>query len=425
MNAQRTSGRLAGGTAWSAAVPDQWNGVMVSDADLTDFRSHADFDAWCLHSGYAIVRTSREPAAWQVDRMLANRHEVHDLFARQYGAAATVVATGESLGGMVSRAIAERDADLADAAVAMNGGGSGTIGLWNAKQDAAFAVRVLLAPSDGVDLVAAVAAAEDNAAGRARATLAAALAMQPTWSNPDLARPEPDDILGQAAAMRSSLGFGLAPGIRADVERLAGGVFAGNEHVDYTELGRRLGRRRSIVDALYERAGISVDADLNALDGAERIATDAAAVRWAEAGVWSGHLRMPLVTLYAIGDPAAVPEEERAYQNTVEKSTVQKGGAESMLDEVYLDAAGHCRFTVGERAVAVERALQALSGDRPPASPALLNESATAIDGEGPTWGALPATRHASFVDYEPDDYIRPWDRWDIAAASAKENVQC
>jgi pimeloyl-ACP methyl ester carboxylesterase len=359
--------------------------------------------------------------------MLANRHEVHELFTKRFGTPNTVVATGESLGGMVSRAIAERHTDLADAAVAMNGGGSGTIGLWNAKQDAAFAVRVLIAGSDntgsdntgsgGTDLVESLTAAQSSPAGRARATLAAALAMQPTWSDPDAVRPADEDFLAQAAAMRSSLAFGLAPGIRAEVERLASGVFAGNEDVDYADLGCRLGRRRAVVDDAYERAGISLDADLASLDAAPRISTDPAAVRWAERGAWSGELLMPVVTVYAIGDPAAVPEEEGAYHRTV-----QRGGSTDRLEEVYLDAAGHCRFTVGERAVAVERAIQQIDGATRSASaqratPTELNAMAASIDAEHAPGKTANTSRRAAFVDFEPEPYLRPHDLWDVAAA--------
>lgn len=443
MSQATASGRLVDGTAWRAIVPEEWGGVVISDADLTDSVSHTAFDEWCLREGMAIVRTSREPAAWQVDRMLSNRHEVHELFTKRFGTPKTVVATGESLGGMVSRAIAERDEGLADAAIAMNGGGSGTIGLWNAKQDAAFAVRVLIAKRDGADrdgadrdgcgLVESLAAAESSPAGRARATLAAALAMQPTWSDPDTARPAHDDLLAQAAVMRSSLGFGLAPGIRAEVERLAGGVFAGNEDVEYADLGCRLGRRRAVVDAAYERAGISLEADLASLDAAPRIVTDPAAVRWAERGAWSGDLLMPLVTVYAIGDPAAVPEEEGAYQRTVER-----GGSSERLDELYLDAAGHCRFTIGERAVAVERAIQHIEGvdiagqhsdskhsagkhSAARATPAELNARAALIDAQHTTQPSdaadRPAQRHAAFVEFEPEPYLRPHDLWDAVAA--------
>jgi pimeloyl-ACP methyl ester carboxylesterase len=408
------------GTAWRAIVPQVWGGVMISDADLTDSVSHAAFDKWCLGEGMAIVRTSREPAAWQVDRMLSNRHDVHELFTKRFGRPKTVVATGESLGGMVSRAIAERGHGLADAAVAMNGGGSGTIGLWNAKQDAAFAVRVLIADRDGAgrdgaDLADSLAAADSSPAGRARATLAAALAMQPTWSDPDAPRPADDDLLAQAAAMRSSLGFGLAPSIRAEVERLAGGVFAGNEAVEYADLGCRLGRRRAVVDAVYERAGIRLEADLAALDAAPRITIDPAAVLWAERGAWSGELLMPLVTVYAIGDPAAVPEEEGAYHRTVER-----GGSTKRLEELYLDAAGHCRFTTGERAVAVERAMQLIDGQHidsqvnpGSAKPDELNARAALIDAQQPT------QRLAAFVEFEPEPYLRPHDLWDAAAAPA------
>jgi hypothetical protein len=404
MSGARHEGRLPDGTAWRAEVPENWDGVVIADADLTDQPAHAAIDRWCLAEGHAVVRSTREPAAWQVARTLENRRRIDELFRQRFGEPEAVVATGESLGGMVSRAIAERAPELADAALAMNGGGSGIIGLWNVKEDAGFALRTLLgggadpAASDG--LPGLLARAEDDAAGRARATLAAAFAMQPEWSDPDAPRPAADDLESAARAMRASLGFGLAPAIREHIEGLAGGVFAGNADVDYVALGGRLGRRRAIVERMYELAGLGLDDDLRRLDAADRTRPDPDAVRWAESGSWSGRLRMPLTTVYAIGDPAAVPEEEQAYRCAAERA-----GCSALLDEFFLDAAGHCRFTTGERAAAIRHALRRARGEAVAADPAVLQAEATAIDS-----AAGSAARAAAYVAYRPEPYLRPHD---------------
>lgn len=405
-------GTLEDGTAWRLRVPATWDGILVSDADLTDQPAHADVDRWYLGEGIAVVRTSREPAAWQVGRMIENRRRVHELVEGLLGAARTVVATGESLGGMVSRAVAERAPDLADAALAMNGGGSGLIGLWNAKEDAGFALRTLL--GDAHDLPSVLERAEADPAGRARATLAAAFAMQPTWSDPDSPRPDADDLDAQAAVMRSALGFGLAPAIRADVERLAGGVFAGNDDVVYAELAGRLGRRRAVVEAAYDRAGLRLDDDLAALDAAPRRAADPAARAWAESGSWSGRLQRPLLAVYAIGDPAAVPEEQRAYRD----AALRRGGA-GALHERYLDAAGHCRFTTGERGAAFRGALRLARGEAVGSIDELQQEACT-VDDAWAAGGRLRPERAAAFTDHEPDPYLRPHD---LAGAVADREV--
>jgi hypothetical protein len=100
---------------------------------------------------------------------------------------------------------------------------------------------------------------------------------------------------------------------------------------------------------------------------------------------------------------------------------------------LYLDAAGHCRFTIGERAVAVERAIQHIEGvdiagqhsdskhsdskhsagkhSAARATPAELNARAALIDAQQPT------QRLAAFVDFEPEPYLRPHDLWDAVAA--------
>lgn len=403
MSARREEGRLPDGTAWRLLVPSDWDGVLVSDADLTAQPAHADLDRWCLDERIAVVRTSREPAAWQVERMLDNRRRVHELVAAAVGSPRVVIAAGESLGGMVSRAIAERAPELADAAVVMNGGGAGLIGLWNAKEDAGFALRELVGGAAGLPELLERAAG--SAAGRARATLAAAFAMQPTWSDPQAPRPAPDDLDAQASAMRSTLGFGLAPGIRAEIERLAGGPFTGTAGVEYRALAARLGRRRRIVEHVYERAGLSLEDDLGRLDAASRTTPDADAVRWAESGSWRGHPRIPLVAVYAIGDPAAVPEEQSAY-----RAAAERGGGADRVEEYFLDAAGHCRFTTGERAAAISRALELVDGGARAASAAELQASARAADALHAERGGSVAERDAAYLEYDPDPYLRPHD---------------
>lgn len=400
MSAGHAEDRLPDGTAWRADVPNGWNGVVIVDADLTDQPAHADIDRWCLAERFAVVRSTREPAAWQVERTLENRRRIDALFRTRFGDPDLVVATGESLGGMVSRAVAERAPELADVALAMNGGGSGLIGLWNVKEDAGFALRVLAGGADANELPEVLDRAEADAAGRARATLAAAFAMQPVWSDPDAPRPAPSDLEAQARAMRRSLGFGLAPAIREHIESLAGGVFAGNVDVDYRALGGRLGRRRAVVEHVYERAGLALDDDLRALDSADRTVPHPDAVRWAESGSWSGRLRVPLVTVYAIGDPAAVPEEQRAHRDAAERA-----GAADLVDEFYLDAAGHCRFTTGERAAAIRHAVRRGRGEAAAAVPSDLQQEASAVDDALASTGRAPA-----YVAFEPDPYLRPHD---------------
>ena len=64
---------------------------------------------------------------------------------------------------------------------------------------------------------------------------------------------------------------------RVDQEKRAGGVFSWNRGVDYR---RQLGRsqRRSLVEELYHKAGLDLDADLARLDAGQRVEADPRAV---------------------------------------------------------------------------------------------------------------------------------------------------
>jgi hypothetical protein len=418
------SGRLADGTAWSAAVPASWNGVLVSDADLFDRPEDRGFDAWCLGAGMAIARTSREVTQWCVGRAIDNRAEVHGAIERRFGRPERVLVTGASLGGLVTRALMEQGAGLADAGVAMNGGGAGTVGLWNIKLDAAFALDVLLAGDadrapgavagrlrDPAHIGALVTRARQSAAGRARLVLAAALARQPVWSDPERPEPVPDDLRALADGMTSTLDLALAPAIRAAVEAEAGGVFSWNTDVDYAALVAGAGDRRAVVAQAYADAGLDPDDDVAALDAAPRIAADPAALAWAaDNRIWSGQLSGPVVTMYAIGDPAAVPEEEAAYARTVARA-----GRTELLQQLFLRAAGHCRYTTGEQAVAVRAALDALDGRTGHQSAAGRNRCADEIDEHLATEHGAPL-RPAAFFDFRPEEFPRPFDRFDARA---------
>lgn len=431
--ADRVAGRLADGTAWSAAVPESWNGVLVSDADLFGRPEDDAFDAWCLAEGMAVARTSREVTQWSVGRAIDNRAEVHRSVERRFGRPARVLATGASLGGLVTRALMEQGAGLADAGVAMNGGGAGTVGLWNIKLDAAFALDVLLAEdadrepvalagrlADPAHISALVSRARQSAEGRARLVLAAALARQPVWSEPGRPEPEPGDLGAMAAGMTSALDVALAPAIRGAVEAAAGGGFSWNIDVAYAALVARLGERQQVVIQAYADAGLDLDGDVAALDAAPRIAADPDALAWAaDNRIWSGELTGPVVTMYAIGDPAAVPEEEAAYARSVTRA-----GSAARLQQLFLRAAGHCRYTTGERAVAVLDALAALDGRQVHRSAADRTAVAAEIDLRLATEHG-PAARPPAFFDHRPEDFPRPFDRFDARDVRDKEAGTC
>lgn len=422
-------GRLADGTAWRIAVPRGWGGVLVSDADLHGGPQERALDDWCLQQGMAVARTSRDVSLWRVARAVDNRIAVHELLEGEFGRPARVVATGASLGGLMTRALVQDHPDLVDGGVAMNGGGAGTVAMWNVKLDAGLALDTLVGGEgqdpaqlrhrirDPAAVEALLARARQSAAGRARLALAAAFALQPVWSDPGTPEPAAGDLAAMADGMTSAMDSALAPFIVDQIESIAGGSFSWNTDVDYVQRAAGLGEREPVVRWAYEVAGLSLEDDVARLNDAARFDADPEALAWAERNrIWRGDLPVPIVTMYAVGDPAAVPEEEDAYARSVAAA-----GASDRLQQVFLRAAGHCRFTTGECAAAIEQLLATVERRPGLRSSAERNEFAADVD----KMSEHDAGRPAAFFDYRPGAFPRPYDHHDASAQSGTGAATC
>src|SRR5690606_12053334 len=134
---------------------------------------------------------------------------------------------------------------------------SGSVPMMNVALDGMFAVKTLLNPDiqivtpDDEDADRALAWRTVNEhmqtpRGRARLTLAAALAQIPDWTVSERA-PASSDIEGRQQEMLQSFLLGsMLP--RGDQERRAGGNFSWNVGVDYSELLERSGQRELVVE---------------------------------------------------------------------------------------------------------------------------------------------------------------------------------
>ncbi len=136
---------------------------------------------------------------------------------------------------------------------------------------------------------------------------------------------------------------------RQDQERRAGGVFSWNTGVDYAAQLQRSGRR-AMVEALYRKAGLSLDADLATLAAAPRIAAKTSAVDYMRRNYTpNGRPLVPVITLQAIGDGATSPSLQQAYIDAAPPR---------MAQGLWLDAAGHCGMSK-EAAITALRQLEA------------------------------------------------------------------
>ena len=408
--AGETRGPLPGGGDWVVEAPANWNGTVLlySHGYSPTLRPAEGAPGGqrevYLAQGYGLAASSYSQAGWALEQAQVDQWTALEAFTARYGKPRRVIAWGDSMGGLASIALLERHPERVDGALAMCGSISGVLGMMNTALDGAFAFKTLLAPGSDLRLVNTVDDRANGSAaqvvlsqamrtpqGRARVSLAAALAQLPGWTDP--ASPEPaadayeDQLEQQAKAFVTGV---FLP--RADQERRASGVFSWNTGVDYAAQLRASGRRKA-VEALYAKAGLSLDADLATLAKAPRIAAEPAAVAYMSANYTvSGDLRRPLLTIHNVGDGMTVVSTSAAY------ASAAKGRKQSAnLAQGFVGNAGHCLFTVGERLAAIRTLEARIDTSRWDAAPDALNRRAQAAgDAKG------------RFVDFTPPPFARP-----------------
>ncbi len=177
-------------------------------------------------------------------------------------------------------------------------------------------------------------------------------------------------------------------------------VTSWNTGVDY---GKLLDHsiNKDEVGALYQQAGLSLDADLDTLAATPRVAAKSAALGYLEKYiVYNGDLDVPVLTMHTIGDGLGLPQDEQA-----DASVVRSDGDRSLLRQVFVSRAGHCAFTPGETVAAFRTLIGRLKTGHwdDSTSPAGLNAIATGL---GAPFNPLPA----AVVNFRPSQFLRPFD---------------
>ncbi|MGW8379369.1 hypothetical protein [Streptomyces sp. ODS28] len=421
--ARHLDGTLRSGARYVIDVPGKWNGTVLlfshgyrpegaanpaTDAPDTAVREKL------LKEGYALAGSSYARTGWAAEQAVPDQLRTLDAFARRVGEAHRTLAWGESYGGLVTTALAERHAGRIDGSLSLCGLVQGGVANWNSTLDPAYALTTLLAPRSGIRLTrfsssaqaassakrlgSAVARAQKTARGRARIALAAALHGIPRWNDPKQPRPSPGDHAraqaNQYAAVRSLV---QAPAFvwRQEAESRAGGSMSGNAGVDYTAMLRRSDDYRE-VKARYKAAGLNLGGDLDTLARSPRLTADPQAERYMSRHVsFTGRLSKPQLDVHTTGDGLIPVRAESAY-----RAAVRSAGRAPLLRQAYVDNAGHCTFSPAEQLAAV-RTLEARldTGRWGDTSPRALNSRARRAD---------PRTA-ARYVRYAPGPYPRPY----------------
>ena len=425
---------LSDGATYLIQVPYNWNGTLFlyshgyvvpgSANPATDVGDPAT-GAFLLANGFALAGSSYATTGWAIHEALNDQIAVLDVFDKLFGHPVATIAWGHSLGGIITAGLIQRNPKRFTAAQPMCGVLSGGVATWNTALDAEFAFKTLLAPTTNLQVVdilnpdanltlaeEVLAAAQATPQGRARIALGAALSDTPGWFTPTSPEPSPTDFASQEANQflwDQQIDFPFVFAFRAELEARAGGNVSWNTGVDYRkQLEKSVDREE--VWALYQTAGLSLEADLDTLNHAARVQANPQAVDYLKQNIiFNGQIDIPVLTLHTKGDGLVVVENETAYQDVVDRVDDNS----RLLRQTFVDRAGHCAFTPAETIAAVETLLQRLeTGSWPSTEANLLNGDAAAL---GPQFniyevGTTIVPTPPAFIDFTPAPYLRPFD---------------
>jgi len=391
---------------WQITVPANWNGVVVNDLDRVTSASIANV---LLPLGYAYTGTARAPdrgTHWDPRRESNDMVRVLDIFESQFGRARRTIQYGCSGGGSTAQSVAEDHPTRFDGVVAVEA--SSPVALGNMRLDVTFALKALLdtnnqlplVPHDGETAAAEQAwinvlnAAQQTAQGRARMALAVVLAQYPEWgsnNNPQAPRPNYMDFTGvQAGLVR----------VAVDAARIAitsrpqwddpAGFMSWNTGVDYKQFYANANvKHKAIVAFMYEQAGLSVDADLDRINAAPRLAGTNDSVNYWRSRTHTGIPGVPMLQVHDLGDARTPVSGTAGYEMEVRRFG---GTARQLLyRQAFIDVPGHCTLSSAEMVAAIETMVRRIDAgawgnlDSPDAMNALGRAS-----GLGPSRFVLP-----------------------------------
>jgi pimeloyl-ACP methyl ester carboxylesterase len=423
------TGTLADGATYLIEVPTPWNGTLflyshgyvlpVPDT-LNPAKDVGDpfTRSFMLSSGFALAGSSYATTGWAIHEAIPDQVAVLDLFKRMFPELKRTIAWGHSLGGMVTAGLIQKHPGRFDAALPMCGVLSGGVATWNTALDSEFAFNTLIAggglqvvnitkPFDNLQRAEYfLTVAQSTPQGRARLALVSALADGPGWFLPTSAEPAPTDFTSQEMNQflwDEKVDFPFVFAFRAELEARAQGNVSWNTSVDYRrQLANSIDRDE--VQALYEQAGLSLDADLETLQNTVRISADPEALHYLEKNiVFNGEIHIPVLTLHTKGDGLVVVQNESAYEQVVDEA-----GNGEFLRRGFVSRAGHCTFTPAETIVAVQKLLDRLdTGEWHDLEANDLNNAALAL-GPFNTNGIVFVP--PAFIDFSPAPYLRPFD---------------
>lgn len=404
-----------GAAKYEIDVPADWNGTLFLwshgyvPPGSTNFAQAAPSSAgatWLTDHHYAIAGSSYSSTGWALQDAFKDQIALLDFFGTRVGKPQRVIAWGASLGGIITAGLVQLYPDRFAAAMPLCGVLSGGVATWNTELDGAYAFKTLLAPKSDLQLVhitdgaanlqLALQTFNEAAAtprGQARLALMAALIDLPGWFDPRLPEPAPANYAARALAQDawlSRVDFAFAFRFRTELEQRAGGNPSWNVGVDYNHQ-LSISPDHAEVIALYEAAGLDLQADLTALNSGTRIGADQSAASYlAQYISFDGQLSVPTLSVHTTGDGLVVAPNESAYAEVVDSA-----GKLGMLRQLFVHRAGHCAFTPAETIAALQVLLKRLDTG--------------SWDGAAPASSFSGIASPPAFISFSPAPYPRPF----------------
>lgn len=388
------SGELDG-ARYSIKLPAKWNGTLLlyshgyrfAQPGPPDFSpvntdpqvSSTDRDGTgsdaltqkLLAEGYALAGSSYKSNGWAVADGVAAGEALHKRFSQLVAKPKRTYVWGDSLGGLITEILAERNPGWVDGAAPMCGAVAGPNLNFDAALDVAFAVKTLIDPGLKLDGYASAedananwqqaaklvekAAADTAHGGTAKVLYIAALTDAPNKTGTYDGHDIPSQVKGTVESLLTALAFGTAG--RYELEQRVGGNPSDNTSADYAK------RIDSTEASLIKTVGGDAATFTAKLAAAPRVSADTAARdAFEKIGDTTGDLRAPTITLHTEADPLVLVANESILAARV--SAHNDGGR---LVQLYVQAppkyaestgapygAGHCNFTDQQRAALID-----------------------------------------------------------------------
>jgi hypothetical protein len=426
------SGKLDDGTPYTVQKPTPWNGTIVLDLDGAGFgaapgaapsaavpaaaKAVGGKNAWLTGHGYAVGGTSRNIVGYNFKKAIENLVAVRRIFAEKYGMPKRTLTIGGSRGGFVSRLAMEFEPDIFDGALVTAGGGLGEVATLNRVLDAVWTLKQLVNPNASLKLVNLTDQSSEDAAlkgllsevdstpqGRARLALAAGLEQFASWTDRNSPEPAPSDYEAQYKQILSSFQFANPAVVRMGVEAVAKGNVSWNNGVDYTAQLNKSGKLE-FVKAMYKKAGLSLEEDLQTLAKAPRISANPEALGIAEGLMtYTGKIKGPIMNVKNTGDPIDPTSCDVAYEQTLKRA-----GTQGFLKTAFVHSPGHGGANDLELIAGFVVLIKRLeTGKWVSTSPEDMNKLAAKIGAESPE---IFSGVTARFIKHKPNEPVRTWD---------------